>query len=184
MFIGDRVNLRPMRKEDIGHAVKYQSDEEVTDNYYMGLNLSPTKDMWEKWYGNISEDQEGFSFAIENKDGLYLGSCHTMWLNWKNRTTYFAAYIGNSDYRSKGYGTEALKLFLNYLFNELGLRKVKLNVFCFNKRAIRCYEKCGFKVDGINRKELYRNGEYHDNLAMSITKEAFERGNQQCTKEA
>lgn len=178
MFTGERVNLRPMRREDIELAVKYQADEDVTNNYFMGMNLFPTRDMWEKWYGHMSEDQEGFGFAIENKAGLYIGSCHVMNLNWKNRTTYFAVYIGNPDYRSKGYGTEALKLFLNFLFNELGLRKVKLNVFVFNKRAIRCYEKCGFKVDGINKKELYRNGEYHENVAMSITKEAFERGNQ------
>jgi RimJ/RimL family protein N-acetyltransferase len=177
MFKGERVNLRPMRREDIELAVKYQADEDVTNNYFMGMNLFPTRDIWEKIYGQISEDQEGFDFAVENKDGLYIGSCHTMQLNWKNRTTYFAAYIGNPDYRSKGYGTEALKLFLNFLFNELDLRKVKLNVFAFNKRAIKCYEKCGFKVDGINRKELYRNGEYHDNLAMSITRDEFERGN-------
>lgn len=177
MFKGERVNLRPMRREDIELAVKYQADEDVTNNYYMGMNLFPTREMLEKQYGYASEDQEGFNFAIENKDGLYLGSCHTMWLNWKNRTTYLAVYIGNPDYRSKGYGTEALKLFLNFLFNELGLRKVKLNVFTFNMRAVRCYEKCGFKVDGINKKELYRNGEYHDNIAMSITKEEFERGN-------
>ena len=178
MFQGERVNLRPMRREDIELAVKYQADEDVTSNYFMGMNLFPTLDIWEKSYERITEDNEDFNFAIENKEGLYIGSCNVMWLNWKNRTTYLAIYLGNPDYRSKGYGTEALRLFLNFLFNELGLRKVKLNVFTFNKRAIRCYEKCGFKVDGINRKELYRNGEYHDNLAMSITKEEFERGNQ------
>lgn len=176
MFRGERVNLRPMKKEDIDLAVKYQSSEEITNNYFMGMNIGPTRDMWEKWYEGMTNDKEGFGFAIENKEGLYIGSCHTMWLNWKNRTTYFAIYIGNPEYMSKGYGTEALKLFLNFLFNELGLRKVKLNVFSFNKRAIRCYEKCGFKLDGVNRKELYRNGEYHDNCAMSITSEEFERG--------
>lgn len=178
VFKGERVNLRPMRREDIELAVKYQADEDVTNNYFMGMNLFPTRDMWEKWYEGIAADSEGFSFAVESKAGVYIGSCHTMWLNWKNRTTYFAVYIGHPDYRSKGYGTEALKLFLSFLFNELGLRKVKLNVFTFNQRAVRCYEKCGFKVDGINRKELYRDGKYHDNLAMSITKEEFEGGNQ------
>ncbi len=178
MFVGERVNLRPMKKEDIELAVKYEADEDVTNNYFMGMNLFPTKDMWEKWYEGITKDDEDFSFAVENKEGLYIGGCFTSWLNWKNRTTYIAVFIGNPDYRSKGYGTEALRIFLGFLFNELGLRKVKLNVFSFNKRAIRCYEKCGFTVDGINRKEVYRNGEYHDNLAMSITKEAFERGNQ------
>lgn len=185
MFKGERVNLRAMRREDIEHAVRYQSDLDVTSNYFMSLNLFPTTDTWEKWYDAMTADEKGFSFAIENKEGLYLGDCHTMWLNWKNGTTYMAVYIGHPDYRSKGYGTEALKLFLNFLFNELGLRKVKLNVFSFNKRAMRCYEKCGFKLDGINRQELYRDGQYHDNCAMSITREAFNEGrNNGCSKEA
>ncbi len=185
MFIGERINLRAMKREDIEYAVRYQSDLDVTNNYFMSLNLFPTSDMWDKWYEGIAEDDKGFSFAIENKGGLYIGGCHTMWLNWKNRTTYIAIYIGHPDYRSKGYGTEALTLFLDFLFNELGLRKVKLNVFSFNSRAIRCYEKCGFSLDGINREELFRGGRYHDNLAMSITSEAFnERGRCGCSKEA
>ena len=176
MFTGERVNLRPFRIEDLELAVKFQSDEDVADNYFMAMNLGPTSDMMEKWFQEIVNAKDEFSFAIENKKGLYLGDCHTMGLNWKNRTTYIAIYIGHPDYRNKGYGTEALKLFLNFLFNELDLRKVKLNVFSFNKRAIRCYEKCGFKLDGLNRKELYRNGKYHDNYAMIITKEEFMEG--------
>lgn len=121
------------------------------------------------------ENKNEFSFAIVNKNGEYIGGCNTMHLDFKNGTTYIALYIGHPDYMNKGYGTEAMKMFLNFLFNELGLRKVKLGVFDFNKRAIRCYEKCGFSVDGINKDELYRYGKYHDNLAMSITREKFNK---------
>lgn len=176
MFKGERVNLRPQRKEDADLIVKYQSDPDVVDNYYMGPNIPPIKEFVNHWFEKGMEHKDSFAFAIENEEGLYIGGCHTMQLNWKNGITYFAIYIGHPDYRNKGYGTEALKLFLNFLFNELGLRKVKLNVFSFNKRAIRSYEKCGFKVEGVNRKELYRNSQYHDNYVMSITRDEFNGG--------
>lgn len=184
MFTGERINLRPQRKEDAEFIAKYQEDPDVVDNYYMGYTLPPLKEFVERWYEHISSDKEGYGFVIENKQGEFLGSCHTMWMNMRNGTTYIAIFIGHPDYRSKGYGTEAMKLFLNFLFNEVGLRKVKLNVFGFNKRAIRCYEKSGYIVEGINKKEIYRYGEYHDTYAMCITREDFNRGNCACTREA
>ncbi len=180
MFSGERINLRPQKKEDSELIVQYQSDPEVTDNYYMSMSIPPIKDFVDHWYERSVGSKEGFTFAIETKEGLYIGGCFTMWLNWKNGTTYLAIFIGHPDYRSKGYGTEAMKLFLNFLFNELGLRKVKLNVFGFNKRAIRSYEKAGFNLEGINRNELYRNGEYHDTHVMSITRDEFNGGECKC----
>lgn len=185
MFSGERINLRPQRREDSELISKYQSEPDVSDNLSMGYSLGPTKDMVEHWYEHGMKNKDGFGFAIETKEGEYIGGCFSMWLNWKNGTTYLAIVIGHPDYRSKGYGTEAMKLFLNFLFNELGLRKVKLNVFDFNKRAIRSYEKSGFKIDGINKEELFRNGKYHDTYAMSITREEFYKGGcEQCKKEA
>lgn len=176
MFSGERINLRPQRKEDAEFIAKYQQDPDVLDNYFMGPTVPPLKEFVERWYEHISTEKEGYGFAIETKEGEFLGTCHTMWMNMRNGTTYIAIFIGHPEYRSKGYGTEAMKLFLNFLFNEVGLRKVKLNVFSFNKRAIRSYEKAGFKVEGVNPKEIYRFGEYQDNYAMYITREDFNRG--------
>jgi len=54
------------------------------------------------------------------------------------------------------------------------LRKIKLYVFSFNKRAIRSYEKCGFKTEATLKEELYRDGQYQDVYIMSIFKKDFE----------
>ncbi len=184
MFSSERINLRPQKKEDAEYIAKYQQDPDVLDNYFGWYTIPPLKEFIEHWYEHITDDKEGYGFVIENKQGEFLGSCHSNDINMKNGTTYIAIFIGHPDYRSKGYGTEAMKLFLNFLFNEVGLRKVKLNVFGFNKRAIRCYEKSGFKVEGTNKKELYRFGEYQDEYAMCITRDDFNRRNCACTEEA
>lgn len=173
MFVGERIRLRPQRREDSDMIARFQSDADLLDNYVMSNNLPPTRESIDKWYERMIDNRDGFSFVIETHEGLFIGCCFTMLINWKDGTTYVAIYIGRPDYRNLGYGTEAMELMLNFLFNELGLRKAKLNVFSFNKRAIRCYEKVGFTINGINKKELYRNGEYHDNFAMSITRDVF-----------
>lgn len=184
MFTGERINLRPQKREDAEFIAKYQQDPDVLDNYFMGHTLPPLKEFVERWYEHLAAQKEGYSFVIENKQGEFIGTCHSMWMNMRNGTTYIAIFIGHPDYRSKGYGTEAMRLFLNFLFQEVGIRKVKLNVFAFNKRAIRCYEKSGFRVEGISIKEIYRYGEYHDTLAMAITRDEFNGGNCTCIEEA
>lgn len=176
MFNGERINLRPQKKEDAEFIARYQQDPDVLENYFMSYTLPPLKEFVEGWQSHQAAQKDNYSFIIENKQGEPIGSCHTMWMNMKNGFTYIAIFIGHPECRSKGYGTEAMKLLLNFLFNEVGLRKVKLNVFGFNQRAIRCYEKCGFKVEGINRQELYRFGRYNDNYAMAVTREDFNRG--------
>ena len=184
MFKGERINLRPQKKEDAEYIAKYQQDQDVLDNYFMGYNMPPLKEFAERWYERLTTEKEGYGFVIENKQGEFIGTCHANDMNMRNGTTYLAIFIGHPDYRSKGYGTEAMKLFLNFMFNELGLRKVKLNVFAFNKRAIRCYEKCGFIIEGVFKQEIYRYGEYHDTYAMCIYREDFNRGDIPCIKEA
>jgi len=56
----------------------------------------------------------------------------------------------------------------------MNLHRVQLEVYDFNPRAMRCYEKCGFQVEGRQREALFRNGSYHDILIMGILREGFE----------
>jgi RimJ/RimL family protein N-acetyltransferase len=58
----------------------------------------------------------------------------------------------------------------------MNLHRVELEVFDYNSRAIRCYEKCGFKLEGRRREAMFRDGRYHDALIMAILREEFEEG--------
>jgi len=66
-----------------------------------------------------------------------------------------------------------IQLPLNFIFNEMNLHKVSLLTYGFNKRAIRSYEKVGFKVEGVLKENIYREGQYHNKLIMSIFKEKW-----------
>nr|WP_231969160.1 GNAT family protein [Thermoanaerobacterium sp. RBIITD] len=64
---------------------------------------------------------------------------------WKNRNCEIEIMIDEEKYRNNGYGTEALQLLINFIFNELNLHRIELRDYDFKERVIRCYKKCGFK---------------------------------------
>ena len=97
-------------------------------------------------------------------------------VDWKNRNAELGIAIWKKDYWGKGYGADAIKTLLKYAFHELNLHKVYLRVYDFNKRAIRCYEKAGFKKEGILREVFWRNGKWHDTILMGILQSEFEQG--------
>lgn len=76
--------------------------------------------------------------------------------------------IGNSDSRGKGYGTQLMLAALKVAFEELKLHKVTLGVFDFNASAIRCYEKVGFKKEGLLRDARKNGDEYWNLIEMGI----------------
>jgi RimJ/RimL family protein N-acetyltransferase len=81
--------------------------------------------------------------------------------------------IGEREAWGKGYGTDAMKVILRYAFQELNLRRVSLDTFEYNPRAIRSYEKAGFVNEGRARKYLCREGQRWDLLFMGILREEW-----------
>ena len=94
-------------------------------------------------------------------------------INAKDGTAVTGSFIGEKQYWSKGYGTEAKKLVLGYAFNTLNLRKIRSMVYYFNGRSKRCLEKCGYHQEGVLERQNYRNGKYVDEILMAIFKEDF-----------
>jgi RimJ/RimL family protein N-acetyltransferase len=85
--------------------------------------------------------------------------------------TFVGIGIGERECRGKGYGTEAMKLILRFAFVELGLHRVSLNVFDYNPRGIRAYEKAGFQHEGRIREMILREGQRADVLYMGVLRE-------------
>ncbi len=81
--------------------------------------------------------------------------------------------IGKREDWGKGYGTDAMKVILRYAFQELNMRRVSLNTFEYNPRAIRSYEKAGFVHEGRIREYLCREGRRWDLIFMGILREEW-----------
>jgi aminoglycoside 6'-N-acetyltransferase len=77
--------------------------------------------------------------------------------------------IGETSCWNKGIGTEILKMLIKYLLKHHHADIIFIDPQTWNKRAIRCYEKCGFKAIGIIKERELHDGVYKDSLIMCMT---------------
>lgn len=118
--------------------------------------------------------QDVFMFHIRTVDGDHLiGGVELDEVRWNHGETFVGIGIGDRAYWGKGYGTEAMRLILRFAFMELNLQRVSLNVFAYNPRAIRSYEKIGFVHEGRQRGVLRRDGQRFDLVFMGILREEW-----------
>lgn len=84
-------------------------------------------------------------FAILN-DGVIIGTVELDFIDWVNKKCRVCRFLIEEKSRGRGYGETALRFVTKYSFEQLYMKKVNLMVFSFNKSAIKCYEKTGFKI--------------------------------------
>jgi RimJ/RimL family protein N-acetyltransferase len=92
---------------------------------------------------------------------------------WAHGNAWVGIGLGERAFWGKGYGTDAMHLAVQFGFMELNLVRVTLSVFEYNPRAIRSYEKAGFRHEGRQRQFLNRNGRRWDILEMGILREEW-----------
>lgn len=152
------------------------------DSEYLRLSDSGVARMWsvpqvtdhlEKELEGESPTQYAFSIRALDDDRL-LGDVDLSGINWASGEAIVGIGIGDRNDWGKGYGTDAMQIVLRFAFTELNLHRVFLNTFEYNPRAIRSYEKCGFKHEGRMRGVLNRNGRRWDLIFMGILKEEWE----------
>lgn len=98
-----------------------------------------------------------------------IGHASISHLNVKNKSARLCRIlIANEQDRSKGYGRQLIRALLKICFDELVLHRVDLGVFEFNKAAIRCYQSCGFRIEGTLRESFAIDDEYYSVHNMSI----------------
>ena len=174
MIRGEKTHLRALEKSDVAKVWEWMNDDEVMRFYGDPCNTQSLAEV-EQWFARLQE-ASGYSskqFIIETEEGIPIGRIFYEYLDIKHNRTELGILIGEKEYWGKGYGTDAIIAFLDYLFNELGLHRVYLIVQSHNTRASRCYEKCGFIQEGILRHHGFSRGEYYDDLIMGILRDEF-----------
>ena len=76
-------------------------------------------------------------------------------------------------YKRQGYGTEAMMVVMEYLFNELDAESISLEVLLENERAGKCYRNCGFIAEKVKDEKIMIDGKYKDILVMKINRKEF-----------
>lgn len=168
---GRNIFLSPINETDSELYTKWMNDLHVTialGNASLLFSLQKEKELLE------SLAREGYHFAIVKKDEeRLLGNCSLFNISHIHNTADLGIFIGEEVDRSKGYGQEALTLLLSYGFKILNLNNIMLRLWSFNTRALKCYQKVGFRQCGIREQAYLVNGVYHDEIYMEILRNHF-----------
>jgi RimJ/RimL family protein N-acetyltransferase len=173
MIKGDGIRFRGIEREDLPSFVKWLNDPEIRRGLALSLPLSLAQE--EEWFADLSKGSEyERPLAIEiqpdpNKDHwVFVGNCGLIGIDWQNRHAEMGIHIGEKEYWNKGFGTKAMLLLCKHGFDNLNLHRLWLRVFESNQRAIRSYEKAGFKLEGRYREAQFVEGKYEDVIIMSM----------------
>ena len=124
-----------------------------------------SRDEADAWVAALAD--HGAAWIID-VDGHCVGSARLDDIDWHDRRARYAVGIDVPELLGKGLGTEVTQLVLSHAFGTLGLHRVSLRVLAYNERAIRCYEKCGFRTEGRERQSALVDGEYYDDVLMGL----------------
>jgi RimJ/RimL family protein N-acetyltransferase len=171
---GESVALGPARRDLIPLYLRWVNDFGTTRT--LAIQPRPlTLDQEIAWYDSTATDESCHFFTIyERATGRPIGNCELAAIDVFNRRGEVGIMIGEPDARGRGYGTEAMRLLLDFAFTAVGLHSVMLLVYEFNPVARRSYEKVGFREIGRRRQCRWFDGRFWDEIFMDILVSEFE----------
>jgi RimJ/RimL family protein N-acetyltransferase len=169
MLQGRLVYLRPPERDDIPHFVRWLSDRRTTG--YLGARSPIGRALEERWFEDMLEHHgldRWFFVICRREDDRPVGSLDLRDIRLTNGGAGLGIVIGDPVDTSRGYGSDALAVLLDFGFGELRLERIWLDVFDFNERARRVYERLGFVHEATFRRAFFHGGRHLDVHRMGI----------------
>jgi RimJ/RimL family protein N-acetyltransferase len=162
---GQRVRLEPLTSAVQEDYLSMLRDPEV--RRLTGSHDHVDRADVERWLATRQDHHDRADWAaVHIADGTFIGEAVINLLDADNASANYRILLG-SPHQNRGYGTEITRLVVDYALS-VGLHRLSLGVYDFNPRARRVYEKCGFVMEGRLRDTLRWDGEWHDELIMSV----------------
>lgn len=178
LLAGEKVRLTAVTSNDLPTITRWWADADFLRLYNSAPAVPRNEEQLSRRFdlGQTSPDTFLFAVRLLEYDDV-IGLLELDGIEWSNRTTFLSIGIGAPEYRGKGYGYEAMRLALNFAFNELNLYRVCLTVFSYNEAAIALYERLGFTREGVYREHLERDGRRHDMILYGLLRREWQINN-------
>jgi RimJ/RimL family protein N-acetyltransferase len=169
ILVGECVRLRALHEDDLPTLARWETDAgrmATLSNWVVPPSEAAAKERIAKWCANEKDD---LGFAIETLDEppVLIGSLGLWGARPKDRCATIGIALGR-EHLGRGYGTDAMRVVVEYAFREMGLHRVQLVVAPFNGAGIRAYEKAGFVEEGRHREAVWHDGRWYDEVLMSV----------------
>jgi RimJ/RimL family protein N-acetyltransferase len=161
---GKLVTLRPAQPSDAANLATVDAETFRLTGTHRDFDRAEL----ERWYASRGEQADRLDWAIiENATGEWAGEAVFNELDVDNRSCGFRILLQGPRFYGRGLGTEATRLSVGYVFS-VGVHRIELEVYDFNPRARRVYEKVGFRYEGTRRDALRWDGSWTDSHLMSL----------------
>lgn len=169
-LIGAGIYLRPIEEDDAALCYEWFSDPEVRRT--LALRARPNTEAASRDFIRSLDPARDQIFAIVTRAGdEYIGNAGLSQIDPVNRHAELGIAIGSKPHWRHGYGTQTVALLCRHAFDTLNLNRVHLAAYALNERAIRVYERVGFRVEGRLRQHAYIEGQYYDQVTMGLLRE-------------
>lgn len=173
MLRGERVWLRMIEKADI--LSTDIDDREL--GHYAGFKWAWAPEMADGWFRELQAEIGAgttHQFAICRLGSREsIGGCGLRHINTTNGSAEVSIFITSEADWGTGLGTDALNALIDFGFGELRLERIYLEVFDYNPRAVRSYEKAGFTTEVRRRRARFHRGQFHDMIVMAILRDEW-----------
>ncbi|HZZ81725.1 MAG TPA: GNAT family protein [Gemmataceae bacterium] len=169
------IFFRPLEMGDVDRIHAWHNDVSLFESL-IGTHRPVGRAGIEEWLRKrqlYSHDEINLALCVSS-DGKHIGNLYLRDINWIARHGELHILIGDSTHRGCGYGQQAVRHFIDHAFQQLGLRRLHLQVLATNLAAIHVYEKCGFVIEGRLRQHAFKNGVFVDVLVMGLCRDGHE----------
>ena len=143
---GQGLLLRPLVQDDLPRIVKWSQDREI--NLLTDGGYPESMEEAVQWFEELSANRQARAMMICLLDGTPIGNLELAEISWRTGEAEVRIRIGEREFWDRGWGAESLYLLFEIAFSRMRLQSLYLRVYAFNKRAIRCYSKVGFRPRG------------------------------------
>jgi RimJ/RimL family protein N-acetyltransferase len=171
LLVGENVKLTSIKEDDISSMEEWFSNVSFLRHYDTLPAMPFSRRQLENLLESYEDSNERCIYAIREKlTNEIIGVAGFDEIIWTNGVATTFIGIGNESFRKKGFGKEAMKLILDFGFNELNFHRIQLNVISYNLSAIKLYEHLGFVREGMHRELVYRDGNRYDLYLYGLLK--------------
>lgn len=168
----DFVRFREKKAEDWEECYFDCFDSEALFLLECDMELPTTKAHYQEFFSTQQNDSKNIGFVIETLSGEVIGGIGLDDINERNGNFSISMRI-NHDFRGKGYGTSALKLLLDYAFNERRLHKFNATLVDGNIASESMLKKLGCVKEGLRRDAFYHKGKYWNEFRYGLIDSEF-----------
>ncbi len=180
LLCSERVRLTAVTSDDMTVIARWYQNPDFLRLFDARTAMPLTESAIKGYIEEQQKSKEGLVFAIrlwqDGQMGPLIGLAELDDILWNHQVAWLSIGLGEPQHWGQGYGTEVMRLLLDFAFGELNLRRVQLTVFEYNPRAIALYEKMGFQREGVFREFLHRDGKKYDMYLYGILSHEWKGG--------